>query len=50
MSSINNLLLFLPFFKPNVCPPRRYGMNGRYQMQGDKNWIFPKEINANLFF
>jgi hypothetical protein len=22
-------------------------MNGRSQMQGGKNWIFPKEINAN---
>jgi hypothetical protein len=25
-------------------------MNGRFQMQGDENWIFPKEINANWFF
>ncbi len=23
-------------------------MNERFQMQGGKNWIFPKEINANL--
>ncbi len=29
---------------------RRYNMNGRSQMQGDKNWIFPKELNANEFF
>jgi hypothetical protein len=21
-------------------------MNGRFQMQGGKNWIFPKEMNA----
>ncbi len=26
---------------------RRYDMNGRFQMQGGKNWILPKEINAN---
>jgi hypothetical protein len=25
-------------------------MNGRFQMQGGKNRIFPKEMNANLFF
>jgi hypothetical protein len=25
-------------------------MNGRSQMQGGKNWIFLKEINANRFF
>jgi hypothetical protein len=25
-------------------------MNGRFQMQGGKNWILPKEINANQFF
>jgi hypothetical protein len=25
-------------------------MNGRSQMQGGKNWILPKEINANGFF
>jgi hypothetical protein len=25
-------------------------MNGRFQMQGGKNWIFPKYINANRFF
>ncbi len=29
---------------------RRYDMNGRFQMQGVKNWILPKEINANRFF
>jgi hypothetical protein len=25
-------------------------MNGRFQMQGGKNWILPKEMNANRFF
>jgi hypothetical protein len=25
-------------------------MNGRFQMQGSKNWILPKEMNANRFF
>ncbi len=25
-------------------------MNGRFQMQRGKNWIFPKEMNANRFF
>jgi hypothetical protein len=29
---------------------RRYDMNGRFQMQGGKNWIFPKGMNANRFF
>ncbi len=28
----------------------RYNMNGGFQMQGGKNWILPKEINANRFF
>jgi hypothetical protein len=25
---------------------RRYDTNGRYQIQGGKNWILPKEIKA----
>jgi hypothetical protein len=25
-------------------------MNGRFQMQGGKNWFWPKEMNANRFF
>jgi hypothetical protein len=25
-------------------------MKGRFQMQGCKNWILPKEIGANWFF
>ncbi len=29
---------------------KRYDMNGRFQMQGGKNWILPKDINANRFF
>jgi hypothetical protein len=29
---------------------RRYEMNGRSQMQGGKNWILLKELNANRFF
>ncbi len=29
---------------------RRYDMNGRSQMKGGKNWILPKDINANWFF
>jgi hypothetical protein len=29
---------------------RRYDMNWRSQMKGDKNWILLKEINANWFF
>ncbi len=33
-----------------LCNQRRYDMNGRFQMQGGKNWILPKEMNANRFF
>ncbi len=29
---------------------RRYDMNAIFQMQGGKNWILPKYINANRFF
>ncbi len=29
---------------------RQYDMNGRFQIQGSKNLILPKEINANRFF
>jgi hypothetical protein len=29
---------------------RLYEMSGRSQIQGVKNWIFPKEMNANRFF
>ncbi len=36
---------------PYICwNPRRYDMNGRFQMQGGKNWILPKKMNANRFF
>ncbi len=34
----------------SVAALRRYDKNRRYQMQGGKNWILPKEINANRFF
>jgi hypothetical protein len=36
----------------NLVSPEavRYDMKGRSEMQGDKNWILPKEINANRFF
>jgi hypothetical protein len=30
--------------------PEAVDMNGRFQMQGGKNWILPKYINANRFF
>ncbi len=30
--------------------PEAVDMNGRFQMQGGKNWFLPKEMNANLFF
>ncbi len=29
---------------------RPYDMNGRFYMQGGKNWILPMEMNANRFF
>ncbi len=28
----------------------RYDMNGRFQIQGGKNRILPKDMNANRFF
>jgi hypothetical protein len=30
--------------------PRQYDMKGIFKMQRGKNWILPKEINANRFF
>jgi len=33
-----------------VIEQRRYDMNGRFQMQGGKNWILPQVMNANRFF
>jgi hypothetical protein len=30
--------------------PEVVDMNGRFQMQGGKNWFLPKEMNANRFF
>ncbi len=32
------------------CTLQWYDMNGRFQMQGGKNWIFLKEMNAYRFF
>jgi hypothetical protein len=32
------------------CMPEAVDMNGRFQMQGGKNWILPKKVNANRFF
>jgi hypothetical protein len=43
------LLFFTPYCRMQ-SPQRPYDMNGRFQMQGGKNWILPKEINANRFF
>jgi hypothetical protein len=47
------LALFLTFF----ChldlfnrTPEAVDMNGKFQMQGGKNWFLPKEINENRFF
>ncbi len=36
-------------FFPTVCLTG-YDMNGRFQMQVGKNWILPKEMNANRFY
>jgi hypothetical protein len=33
-----------------LCCPEAVDMNGRFQMQGGKNWFLPKEMNANRFF
>ncbi len=30
--------------------PEAVDMNGRFQMQGRKNWFLPKGMNANRFF
>jgi hypothetical protein len=39
-----------PVITYEVIKLRRYDMNVRSQMQGGKNRILPKEINANRFF
>jgi hypothetical protein len=36
--------------KEEINELRCYDMNGIFQMLGGKNWILPKEINANRFF
>ncbi len=46
---------YLPQFQNLVqikvhSPQKRCDMNGRFQIQGGKNWIFSKEMNANWFF
>ncbi len=33
-----------------LLSPEAVDMNGNFQMQGGKNWILPKYINANRFF
>jgi hypothetical protein len=33
-----------------LAPQAAVRVNGRFQMQGGKNWIFPKEMNSNQFF
>ncbi len=45
------LSVFRPAAWSTSCPAQMwYDTNGRFQMQGGKNWNFPKEINANRFF
>jgi hypothetical protein len=38
------------FTSLHLKSPEAVDTNGRFQMQGGKNWIFPKYINANRFF
>jgi hypothetical protein len=33
-----------------ISCPEAVDMNGRFQLQGGKNWFLPKEMNANRFF
>jgi hypothetical protein len=33
-----------------LSSPEAVDMNGRFQMQGGKNWFLPKEMNPNRFF
>jgi hypothetical protein len=35
---------------PSAISTEAVDMNGRFQMQGGKNWFLPKEMNANRFF
>ncbi len=45
------LSVFRPAAWSTSCPAQRwYDTNGRFQMQGGKNWIFMKEINGYRFF
>ncbi len=50
MSIISAQQLFNTVNGELVSCQRRYDMNGIFQMQGGKNWILPKYINANRFF
>jgi hypothetical protein len=36
--------------KLKMRKPEAVDMNGRFQMQGGKNWFLPKVMNANRFF
>ncbi len=49
ISSIDRLTIICGN-RNNLRIRRRYDMNGRFEMQGGTNWIFPKEMNANRFF
>jgi hypothetical protein len=40
----------VPIDRLKIPAQSRYDMDGRSQMQGGKNWILPKETNANRFF
>jgi hypothetical protein len=46
------MYVMLPEYRPTKLKShlRRNDMNRRFQMQGGKNWILPKEMNANRFF
>jgi hypothetical protein len=59
-STLPFTIAFVPFFNDWKNTPRHSSslgwkaeavdMNGKFQMQGGKNWIFPKKVNANRFF
>ncbi len=52
-ASIEKMTYYLSFADPwssAFLTPEAVDMNGRFQMQGGKNWFLPKEMNANRFF
>ena len=50
-SNCSDKLLAFPNKDEGSCfPSEAVDMNGRFQMQGGKNWFLPKEMNANRFF